>query len=127
MEQQYRDGPAKQAPRTYDSPDLRCRGAVRIRPATPDAAQPVHCNLPQLRIGAKAAMLAGTRADVELMIVCQSRSVGPASRQHLVRNLGLLGREKIVLTFGDEDRHVQFRDERLVHCDLAETGEPVEW
>ena len=88
---------------------------VRIRPVAPDTAQPVHRDLPHLRLGAEAAMLAVTQAGVELVIVGQSLSVRATGCQHLVRNLRLPFRAYVVLSFGDEDRHGYVRDEGGVH------------
>ena len=51
-------------------------------------------------------MLTSAHASVELMVVRQRVSVGAASRQHLVRDLGLLFRADVVLTLRDEDGHV---------------------
>lgn len=71
-------------------------------------------------------MFACTQASIELVVVRQSVSVGPASRQHLVRDLGLIFRADVILTLGDEDRHVQLFNESLVHGDAAEAREPLE-
>ena len=72
-------------------------------------------------------MLTGAHAGVELVVVCQSMSIWAASRQHLVRDLGLLFRASVILTFCDKNWHVELRDEGFVHGDVAEAGEPVEW
>lgn len=60
------------------------------------------------------------------MVVRQSVSIGPASSQHLVRDLGLLFRAGVILAFGDEDRHVKFLDQSFVRGDSTKAGEPVE-
>ena len=71
-------------------------------------------------------MLTGAHAGVELVVVGQGVSVGPASCQHLVSDLRLLFRAHVLLTLRNEDGHVQFLDEGCVHGDAAEAGEPVE-
>jgi hypothetical protein len=71
-------------------------------------------------------MLTSAHASVELMVVRQRVSIWSASRQHLIRDLGLLFRADVVLTLRDEDGHMEFFDEGLVHGDAAEAGEPVE-
>ena len=71
-------------------------------------------------------MLTSAHASVELMVVRQRVSIGAASRQHLIRDLGLLFRADVILTFRDEHGHVQFFDEGGVHGDAAEAREPVE-